>query len=421
MSWDDELELTDPVAIKLKERLADMSQLSREQKLGQLATIIEKNRADMAKEKGRPSVSIMFGHDLKPLEFVPSGIIELDQLCGTYREVKDQDGETKREWTGTGGPLVRGRWVVWWGSNGCGKTTMALRQVRECQERGLVVGYFNSERALDPIWCVKQGVNLEELVVWEGGNLEQNMNSMIGILEQGLVDIMVVDTIHAFAAKADTEAAKGKTRTMEDEPPRSPTAKALSRFFRVATHQVSQSNCGVLLIGQARQSDEYEELTGGHALGHYNSLNLHFIRLNSKEHQLAPSRKIPKPDGGFTTVSTGFVMKIIVDKTRINHRDRDFIEVPFLFGLGPDNFEMNVMAAVKLGIIAKVGNYYTLRTGSGDIKVNGREQLIEWMRSQQAYYDWLLSNVTGNFIEPAELTAKGEDEEAKAPKTKKGK
>lgn len=412
---------TDHKVERLKEEFPNMAELNKEQKLQALRRLVDKSRADAAKvAKGKPiPVVLKFGSDLKPLEFIPSGLLELDELCGQYQETGEVvNGLPQFKWTGNGGPMIRGKFAIWWGSNGCGKTTMALNETARAQEQGYVGGYFNSERALDPVWAAKQGVNLDELLVWEGGNLEQNLDSMIHVLEQGLIDFIVVDTIHAFATIADTRSGQ-KAKTMVDEPRQAALASKLSRFFRVVTSRVAEANCAVLLIGQARDGEYMEQLTGGHALKHYVSLNLHFKRM-AKSHALTPTR-LTNTGNKNENVPVGFVMKVTIDKTRINHRDQDSVEIPFLWGLGPDNFELNVMAAVKLGIISKASSFYTLKTGAGDIKLQGRDNLLSWMRDQPAYYDWLMRTVTGNYTEPAELAAVAEEEPEEKPKKKKGK
>jgi len=210
---------------------------------------------------------------------------------------------------------------------------------------------------------------------------------------------------------------------MTDEIPQGRLADRLSRFFRVATNRVAKSNCTVLLIGQARQNEEWEQLTGGHALKHYVTLNLHFTRLQSKKHPLLPTRRIPRPSGeGFEEQPVGFVMKIQVDKTRVNHMDSSYVEIPFLWGVGPDNFEMNVLAAVKMNIIKRAGSFYTLPTAQGEIKLQGKEQLLEWMHNNKPYYDWLLNMVTGNYVEPEDLAAEAEIEDVQdEPEEKKRK
>jgi len=385
--------------------------LTKEQKLDKLRAMATKSQAAAATGKG--TVVLKFGSDLKPLEFIPSRIAELDQLCGSYTPGPDKE----EVWTGNGGPVLRGRWTIWWGGKGCGKTTMALRQAAIDQEMGEVVGYFNAERALDPIWCVKQGVNLEDLIVWEGGNLEENLDSMISVLKQGLLDMIIIDTIHAFAPKADTVAGK-KERKMEDAPPQGRLATKLSRFFRVATNSVANSECGVLLIGQARQSGDWEQLTGGHALLHYVSLNLHFTRIGGLKHPSLPVAKVQVGDKN-ETKPIGFVMKVKVDKTRVNHRDQDYVEIPFLWGLGPDNFEMNVLAAVKLGIIGKAGSFYTLPTAKGPVQLHGRAALMEWVRGNEEYYGWLMDTITEGYKEPEELKAEAVEEEPKVEKPKR--
>lgn len=383
--------------------IMSMVELTKEEKLATAHKIMDKQRAEIAKaeSKGKEvkeQPEIMWGNEMGDTTFIPTNIIEFDRLCGAYAKDEETGGFT---YLGSGG-LPRGRWTIWWGSKGCGKTTMALREVGVAQQMGLVVGYFDSEHALESRWCLKQGVNMDELIIWRGGNLEQNLNSMIEMMKAGVLDFIVIDTIHAFATKADTEGSKGKTRDMEDTPPQGRHADALSRFFRIATHRVSKANCAVLVIGQARAKDEFEQLTGGHALHHYNSLNLHFVRINAKDQ--VPSRVVPGAgkDGKAKKAPIGFIMKVKVDKTRVNHLDQQEIRVPFIWGLGPDNFRMNVLAAVKLDIIKKASSYYTLRTAEGPMKIQGEDNLMDWMRApeNEAYYDWLMAQITDGFVEP---------------------
>jgi recombination protein RecA len=383
-----------------------MPELTKEQKLAIVGKIVTKNKA--AATKGKAKFDIIWGSELKEVHYIPTNILEFDRLCGSY---KGEDEQGKPKWTGRGG-LPLGRYTIWWGSKGCGKSTMAMREVGVAQEEGRVCGYFDSEHALEPVWCAKQGVNLDELVVWRGGNLEQNLHSMIEMMEAEALDCIVIDTIHAFATKADTQASGQKKRTMEDGVPQGRTADALSRFFRIATARVSKADCAVLIIGQARAKDEFEHLAGGHALHHYNSLNLHFIRISAKDK--VPFRMVAKADGsGNEKKPIGFLMKVIVDKTRINHLDQQFILMPFLWGLGPDNFEMNVMAAVKLGIITQAGSFYTLPSADGDIKLQGKSNMLDWVKApgNEPYYEWLMAQVTGDFVEPEEKTAEVEDGE----------
>lgn len=381
---------------------------SKEERLEALRRIKDKHEAG----KVPSEITLKWGSELKELEFIPTGLLAFDSLCGTYNT---KDGAPV--WTGRGG-LARGRFTIWWGSRGCGKTTMALRQTAKAQEAGGVVGYWDSENALEPIWTAKQGVNMDELLVWQGGNLEKNMDSMIEVMDSGALDMLVIDTIHAFATAADLENKDGKHRDMGDEPPQGRLAAKLSRFFRMVTHKVARANCAVLILGQARAKDDFEQLTGGHALMHYNSLNLHFIRSNDRDK--VPARTIPGADGKNAKVPIGFNMIVKVDKTRLNHRDQDQIMLPFLWGVGPDHFETNVMASVRLGIIKQAGAYYSLPTAQGEQKIQGKEALLDWVKANPNYYEWLLTAVTGDFQEPADKAPEPEAEEEDKPK-KKGK
>src|SRR6478735_8750408 len=64
--------------------------------------------------------------------------------------------------------LPRGRIIELFGPESSGKTTIALHAVADAQKTG-VAAFIDAEHALDPSWCKKLGVNIEELLVSQPG------------------------------------------------------------------------------------------------------------------------------------------------------------------------------------------------------------------------------------------------------------
>src|SRR6185295_13476272 len=75
------------------------------------------------------------------VDVIPTGSFSLDLALGV-------------------GGLPRGRIVEIFGSEGGGKTTLALNVVAQAQKRGGKTAYIDAEHAMDPEYAKKLGVNV---------------------------------------------------------------------------------------------------------------------------------------------------------------------------------------------------------------------------------------------------------------------
>ena len=311
-------------------------------------------------------------------------------------------------------------------------STLVDRITARAQQQGKLCLVIDAEARRVPGWMRTQGVDLDTLLWHRGGIMEDSLQDMIRLLE--IVDFAVVDTVHALAAQADTQTGKGKERTLMDTPPQARQASTLSRFFRVATNQVAKAGTSIVLVGQARDKTVNQqvmlECVGGHALQHYVTLKLRLSKLTDKNK--VPKKNVLAPDGQTIQVPIGFIQKIKLEKAGTNHRENQTIEIPFLYGIGPNDFESNIMAAVGMGVIVSPSaGRFEVPTSSGEVvKIHGRDKLIQFFYDQKEYYDWLMDNITRGYdvekdgestkTPPSEAGVPGEDKKP-ARKRKKAK
>jgi len=202
---------------------------------------------------------IHFGNSEEEVEKLTVNIPEIDELLG--------------------GGIPYGRVTTAWGTAGCGKTTLAYSLTASAQKQGKIVYYialepFDKERAK------KFGVNLNDLVMGHFPKAEQSLDSIVKFAREGLVDVIVLDSIHALSPTGEQEKKSGKQKSLEDDT-MALLARKLSQFFRVAVDPIGRNNVALFLVGQARTSVGFiaiDQLTGGNALKHYSKIILKLRR-----------------------------------------------------------------------------------------------------------------------------------------------
>jgi recombination protein RecA len=107
--------------------------------------------------------------------------------------------------TGVGG-LPRGRVTECFGPFGTGKTTIATECVAYGQRLSpdFTALYVDYEHAWDPIYARKLGTNLdpERLIYCQPQYFEQGADIALACVDEGLTDLIVVDSAAAMTPKA---------------------------------------------------------------------------------------------------------------------------------------------------------------------------------------------------------------------------
>jgi recombination protein RecA len=219
------------------------------------------------KQYGKGAVMKMDGQNIQPIEGIPTGSLSLDIALG-----------------GVGVP--RGRVLEIFGPESSGKTTLTLHIVANAQRAGGVAAFIDAEHALDPAWCKRLGVKLEDLLVSQPDTGEQALEICEMLVRSNAVDVIVVDSVAALIPRAEIEGEMGDSHVGLQ-------ARLMSQALRKLTGAISRSRSTVIFINQIREKigvmfGSPETTPGGRALKFYSSVRIDVRRITTlKENEVA--------------------------------------------------------------------------------------------------------------------------------------
>jgi RecA/RadA recombinase len=264
-----------------------------------------------------------FAENLDATEVINIGIPSIDKFVGGFK---------------------KGAFTVAWGGMSCGKSTLALQAIANCQRDGKIACYIDMERSFSKERATQLGVNLSELILVSNCQTAEEALTIIRTLSKDKVcDFLVLDSIQAMSPKGEQEN-KGKERDLA-EAEMAQLARTLSKFFRIVSPDVFKAKLAVLLIGQCRMSlgsfIVRADLSGGEALKHWSYQTIFMRRGQGAD---APSQKVVEyyldPDGKMhkesKNIPCGFdaVLKLTKTKSSSSAIENTEIHVPFTFANG---------------------------------------------------------------------------------------
>jgi len=236
----------------------------------------------------------------------------------------------------TGGGAVCGNFVIIYGGEGVGKSSLVLHQIANAQKNGKICAYLDLEHTFDKNRATKFGVNLDELVLAEGmESAEEAMDIVIKLAKEQAVDYIALDSIHALSPKQERETKSGKEKSMEEEE-MALLARKMGKFLRVVAPFIYKSKIAFVLVGQVRIKGigsfiTKEGLTGGMSVHHWSVLTLH-LRKGQKVD--APYVYITE-DGKRKKQLIGFDCVMKIEKTKVKSApELSEIHLPFHFNSG---------------------------------------------------------------------------------------
>jgi recombination protein RecA len=254
--------------------------------------------------------------------------------------------------------LPRGRIVELFGPESSGKTTIALHAVANAQKNG-VAAFIDAEHALDPSWCKKLGVNIEELLVSQPSSAEEALQIAEMLVLSNAVDIIVIDSVAALVPKAEIEGDIGDSHVGLQ-------ARLMSQALRKLTGGVSRSKCVLVFINQIREKigvmfGSPETTPGGRALKFYSSCRIDVRRIG------------PVKEGEDVTGSRVKV-KVVKNKVAPPFRVCEF-DMMYNGGISREGDLMDLALADKL--VEKSGSWFNY----GDLRLGqGRENAKQYLR-----------------------------------------
>ncbi len=308
---------------------------------------------DLEKEYGQGVLCNLDTDEKMKVEVSSTGSLILDKALGV-------------------GGYAKGRIVEVYGPESSGKTTLALLAIAEIQKNGGRAAFIDVEHALDPSYARKLGVDTKSLIVSQPDSGEQAMDITDSLVNSGMIDIVVVDSVAALVPTVELEGSAYE-QTIGAQ------ARLLSKALRKLTASIHKTNTIVIFINQIREKvgvifGNPETTPGGRALKFYATTRLEI-------------RTIERIKEGENIIGQRAKVKVVKNKLAAPYK---VAEIDFFYTKGIDaNLEL-FDVAVSLNIIEKAGAWYSYKN---EKLGQGREQAVNKMISDKKMYDEIKKKV----------------------------
>jgi recombination protein RecA len=287
----------------------------------------------MDKQFGKGTVLRLGADNVVPVSVISSGCLSVDAALGV-------------------GGFPRGRVTEIFGPESSGKTTLALQVIAQAQKLGGAAAFIDAEHALDPAYAKKLGVDVDNLLVSQPDHGEQALEITAALVQSGVIDIIVLDSVAALVPKAELEGEMGDSHMGLH-------ARLMSQALRKLTGIISRTNTCMIFINQVREKigvmfGNPETTTGGRALKFYSSVR-------------AEVRRMTPIKDGETVVGNRTKVKIVKNKVASPFREAEF---DLLYGEGASREGDLLDMGVAKNLVEKSGSWFSYR---GERIGQGRE------------------------------------------------
>lgn len=279
------------------------------------------------------------------------------------------------------------------------KLSARLAQLQEDGPRKAV--YVDAENTLDEDWAEKQGVDTDALYLVrpEQQTAEQVLQMVLDIIDTGLVEILVIDSIPMLVSQQIFDETLDKKMY-------GGIAGVLTEFSRRVSSKISKHHTALVSINQSRENldnpyDKYHS-PGGKAWKHLHALRIYCQKgpfLDENNNELA-NNKADTPYGNKGN------LKIV--KTKVCKPDRLTGFHTINYAKGIDVLNDTIEMAQLYGFITKSGAWFyimdpetgeTMTLGDGStLKFQGRYNLVNYLEDDVDLFNELYEAVTQKML-----------------------
>lgn len=294
----------------------------------------------------------------------------------------------------------RGRVIEIYGGEGAGKSSLLLEAIAQEQKKGNLCALVEPENALNYDVCKNAGVDLDELVIFRGLDIdstgkhlielsaEDMLESVREMIKSGVFSLIGIDSVPALSVRAELDKEMGQD-TMGGLP------KRLSEFFRkvVGSGLLQSTGTTLVFINQVREKigvmyGSPIVTPGGRALKFYASQRISLSitdMIKGTEVDVETGEKLGQQIIGHT-------VKGKVIKNKLHHPYREF-NYTILYETGLDRADELKELALKYRIVKQAGAWIRHYTEEPDLKWNGRGAFTEALRTDEDLFNKIQNEV----------------------------
>lgn len=257
------------------------------------------------------------------------------------------------------GGLPRGRMIEIYGPESSGKTTICLHVIANAQKQGLRCLLIDAENSFDPEYADALGVDCDVLKYCQPTFGEEGFEAADRMITAGDIDVVVVDSVAAMIPKGELDGETGESKMGLH-------ARLMSQVCRKLIGVVAKKDVLMIFINQIRNKigvmyGSPEVTTGGMALQFYASVRLDVRR----KEQIKDGDEIL---GNRTRV------KVVKNKCAPPMK---YAEFDIVYGEGVNRVGEIIDLAVELGVVKKMGSWYSY----GEVKLGqGRDNTCQLLK-----------------------------------------
>lgn len=305
----------------------------------------------------------------------------------------------------TYGGLVEGRFHMFAGTEGSGKTLTALDVCKNAMAKypDKKIFYADLEQTLDPVWSLKNGVDINKFVIFrpETNSTEFVLDTLRKAAETGECSLIVLDSIPVMVSEQIYNDSVGQNKYGGN-------AQAIARFCNLIAGTIKRNGTTVLFINQVR--DDLNSMYGGYitpggrALKFALSTWLEFRKgkfIDGDGKELTNNAENP----------AGNLVNVVLKKSKVCVSDRRLGYYTLNYVNGIDTIADYVEIGLQVGVINQRGAFFDiLDPSTGEIvnqeKIQGKAKLRDQLAQHQDWIDLINSQLQDKEIE--ELIEKAE-------------
>lgn len=281
----------------------------------------------------------------------------------------------------TNGGYTRGGYNSLIADGGTGKSSLALLAIAEEQkETGKYGVYYDGEGTLDDSYIERMGVDRTKLIIERGRNLEDMLDKVEAYSTAEDVGIIVMDSIPIFTATSVEEKSAGDN---------SMAAEARRYTARMPIIEANCLNRNTTLLGLTSY-----KLDPG-AMGDPRKLPRGLWQYTMGNLMLSLTKKDILKDEYKNPI--GHILDVRVAKSKItSYNPKEVFKINFYYDKGFNKYEEYVSVMISRNIISQGGAWYSFPTkDSEEVKLNGRDSVIDYLKSNNEDFNYLMSLLDG--------------------------